>query len=111
MGKRTRSSGGAHASFLHALLSRIRSAGRSAVRRLQARSRIAVGQPGPDARRVVIKAHVARLTATGAKAASLHLRYIQRDGIEKDGSKGVLYDASGPARSRAFEQPRLGEKH
>jgi hypothetical protein len=111
LGKRTRPSGGAHASLRNALLSRIRGAGRSAVRRAQARSRIAVGQPGPDARRVVIKAHIARLTATGAKAASLHLRYIQRDGIEKDGSPGVLYDASGPARSEAFEQPRIDERH
>jgi hypothetical protein len=60
---------------------------------------------------VVIKAHIARLTATGGKAASLHLGYIQRDGIEKDGSPGVLYDASGPARSEAFEQPRIDERH
>jgi hypothetical protein len=109
MGKGTRSSGGAHASLRNALLSRIRGAGRSAVRRAQARSRIAVGQPGPDALRVVIKAYIARLTATGAKAASLHRRSIQRDGIEKDGSPGVLYDASGAVRSEAFEQPRIDE--
>jgi hypothetical protein len=44
----------------------------------------------PDARRVVIKARVVRLTANGAKAAALHLRYIEREGVEKDGSKGVL---------------------
>jgi type IV secretory pathway VirD2 relaxase len=42
----------------------------------------------PDARRVVIKARVVRLGAGGAKAAALHLRYIERDGVEKDGSKG-----------------------
>ncbi|MDP9151288.1 MAG: DUF3363 domain-containing protein, partial [Myxococcota bacterium] len=65
----------------------------------------------PDARRVVVKAHVVRLTANGAKAAALHLRYIVRDGVEKDGSKGVLYDAEGPARAEAFEQPRFHEKH
>jgi hypothetical protein len=69
MGKRTGTSGGAHASFRNALLSLIRGAGRTAERHALARSRIAVGQPGPDARRVVIKAHVAWLTATGAKAA------------------------------------------
>jgi type IV secretory pathway VirD2 relaxase len=34
---------------------------------------------------------VQRLRAGGAKAASLHLRYIERDGVEKDGTKGVLY--------------------
>jgi type IV secretory pathway VirD2 relaxase len=75
------------------------------------RSGIDVQRPGADARRVVVKAHVARLGPGGAKAASLHLRYIQRDGVEKDGSQGVLYDAGGPARPRAFEQPRVGERH
>jgi type IV secretory pathway VirD2 relaxase len=39
------------------------------------------------------------------------VRYIERDGVEKDGSKGVLYDAQGAVRARVFEQPRPGEKH
>ncbi len=65
----------------------------------------------PDARRVVIKARVVRLAAGGAKAAALHLRYIERDGVEKDGSKGVLYGPEGPVRRRTFEEPRLGEPH
>jgi hypothetical protein len=30
----------------------------------------------------------------------LHLRYIERDGVEKDGSKGVLYTARGAARAQ-----------
>jgi type IV secretory pathway VirD2 relaxase len=76
-----------------------------------ARARIGVRPPGADARRVVIKAHVARLTATGAKAASLHLRYIQRDGVEKDGTKGLLYGADGPLRVESFDGPRPGENH
>ena len=63
------------------------------------------------ARRVVVKAHLLRMGPTGAKAAALHLRYIERDGVEKDGSKGMLYDAQGPVRARVFEQPRPGEKH
>ena len=53
------------------------------------------------------KAHVQRLTARGAQAAALHLRYIERDGVEKDGSKGVLYDADGPVRRETFEQRRV----
>src|ERR1700730_15890772 len=73
-------------SFRQFMLSRIGRAAQS-VRR-KARSNIAVGRPGADARRVVVKAHVVRLTAYGAKAAALHLRYIQRDGIERDGSPG-----------------------
>jgi type IV secretory pathway VirD2 relaxase len=54
---------------------------------------------------------VVRLTAYGAKAAALHLRYIERDGVEEDGSKGVLYGPDGPVRRRTFEEPRLGEAH
>jgi len=65
----------------------------------------------PDARRVVVKARVVRLTAYGAKAAAMHLRYIERDGVEKDGSKGALYGPDGPVRRRTFEEPRLREQH
>jgi type IV secretory pathway VirD2 relaxase len=64
-----------------------------------------------DARRVVVKARVVRLTAYGAKAAAMHLRYIERDGVEKDGSKGALYGPDGPVRRRTFEEPRFHEKH
>ena len=60
---------------------------------------------------MVVKARVVRLTASGAKAAALHLRYIERDGVEKDGSKGVLYGPDAPVRRRTFEEPRLGEAH
>jgi hypothetical protein len=88
-------------SFRNAILARRRGA-RSAARvhPLQAR-----------ARRVVIKAHLLRMGPTAAKAAALHVRYIERDGVEKDGSKGKLYDAQGTVRARVFEQPRPGEKH
>ena len=66
---------------------------------------------GAGARRVIVKAHLLRMNASGAKAAALHLRYIERDGVERDGSKGRLYDADGAVDGRAFEQPRPGEKH
>jgi type IV secretory pathway VirD2 relaxase len=60
---------------------------------------------------VIVKAHVVRMTASGAKAAALHLRYIERDGVEKDGSKGHLYTAEGPARAETFDEQRPGERH
>ncbi len=93
-------------SFRNAILARIhgriRRGGRSPapVHPLQAR-----------ARRVIVKAHLLRMGPTSAKAAALHIRYIERDGVERDGSKGTLYDAQGPVRARVFEQPRPGEKH
>ncbi len=60
---------------------------------------------------MVVKAHVARMGTGGAKAAALHLRYIERDGVEKDGSEGVPYTDDGPARVETFDQPRPGERH
>jgi type IV secretory pathway VirD2 relaxase len=90
-------------------------AARGVVRRTRARSsaraRLAMLRPASNARRVVIKAHVQRMNASGAKAAALHLRYIVRDGVERDGAKGVLYGEDGPARAVVFEQPRPGEAH
>src|SRR5580658_3859192 len=67
--------------------------------------------PRQSARRVVVKAHVHRLGSHGAQAAARHLRYIERDGVEKDGSPGVLYGPEGPAARETFEQPRFGERH
>ena len=94
--------------FRNALLARIRGGTRRG-----ARSAARVHPLQASARRVVVKAHVARMGPSAAKAAALHLRYIERDGVEKDGSKGVLYDAKGrfargpsssraPARSTSF---------
>jgi type IV secretory pathway VirD2 relaxase len=63
------------------------------------------------ARRVVIQAHLQRMTAHGAKAAALHLAYIERDGGGKDGLPAVLYGPDGPVPRARFEQPRIGETH
>jgi len=93
-------------SFRNSILSRI--AGRT---RRRARSAAPVHPLQARARRVVVKAHLHRMGLSGAKAAALHIRYIERDGVERDGSKGTLYDAQGPVRARVFEQPRSGEKH
>jgi type IV secretory pathway VirD2 relaxase len=76
-----------------------------------ARMRVLVHASTNSSRRVLIKAHVQRMGAGSAKAAALHVRYIERDGVEKDGSRGSLYNADGPARAAEFEAPRLREKH
>src|ERR1019366_7920841 len=104
-------------SFRNALLSAMRGGGGARGKARSARSRVAVPRPGQSARRVIVKAHVARMSGTGAKAAALHLRYIERDGVEKDGSKGRFYTAEelGPrlavdiqrAHAREVTQDRL----
>jgi type IV secretory pathway VirD2 relaxase len=105
----TSRSGGAN--FRNAVLSAAGRVVRSAQRTHAPRARLAMPQPAANARRVIIKAHVQRMGPGAAKAAALHLRYIERDGVERDGSKGVLYGADGPAHLETFEQPRPGEKH
>ena len=47
----------------------------------------------PGARRVVVKARYVPMRA-GSRAAAVHLRYLQRDGVTKDGSPGALYSAT-----------------
>ncbi len=67
--------------------------------------------PRHNARRVIVKAHIQSLARHGARAAARHLRYIERDGVEKDGSPGVLYGPDGPVPHEKFEQPRFDERH
>ncbi len=111
MGKRVRPASGAPASFRNAVLAGLRGSGWRPGRGPKGRARIAVARPGRDARRVIVKAYFTRLAASGASLAARHLRYIERDGVDKDGSKGLLYGADGPERAETFNQPRPGEKH
>ena len=46
--------------------------------------------PGERLRRVVVKAHIARLKL-GSRKADAHLRYLQREGTTRDGGRGILY--------------------
>jgi len=82
---------------------------------MKARARIAAAPDGfgprHNARRVIVKAHLQRLTRYGAQAAARHLRYIEREGVEKDGSPGVLYGPERQVPRETFEQPRIDERH
>jgi hypothetical protein len=70
------SSRGANGSFRHALLRATREGAWGARGKVRgSRSRLAVGRPGQGARRVVIKAHVAQMSAGGAKADANGARY------------------------------------
>ena len=74
------------------------------------RARFATPPTTPQSRRVVIKARYVPLTANGKRQAALHLRYIQRDGVERDGSPGVLYGATKDVSAASFELPRPHEE-
>jgi type IV secretory pathway VirD2 relaxase len=97
--------------FRNAILANVRAGSRLARSLQPAKIRVVVRAPTSLSRRVVLKARVVRMNASGLKGAALHLRYIQREGVERDGSKGNLYGADGPASATAFEQPVAGERH
>jgi type IV secretory pathway VirD2 relaxase len=75
------------------------------------------------ARRVVVKARVVKLNPRrgsrgpkllghGSKAADAHLRYLERDGVTRDGEKGHAYSAlEDGVDGRAFLARGRGDRH
>lgn len=80
------------------------------------RGRVAAGMAGrglgANARRVVIKSRFVVLKRAGAKAVSAHLRYIEREGVTRDGRKGQAYGADTDAADlKGFEERGRGDRH
>jgi type IV secretory pathway VirD2 relaxase len=65
----------------------------------------------PGARQCVVKASYVRLAGGGAKAARAHFAYIERDGVERDGSQGQMFDAEADVQRKEVAAPIEGEKH
>ena len=64
------------------------------------------------ARRVVIKSRYVVLKKAGTKSVSTHLRYIERDGVTRDGEKGQAYGPeTDTADLKAFEERGRGDRH
>jgi type IV secretory pathway VirD2 relaxase len=82
-----------------------------AERRCGSRRVADVSRPSASARRCVIKARVVRLAGGGIAAARLHLSYIERDGVERDGSPGQLYGAADGLDRATLSDPLPGERH
>ncbi|WP_407175373.1 relaxase/mobilization nuclease RlxS [Bradyrhizobium sp. STM 3562] len=63
-------------------------------------------------RRVVIKARIVRIKGGDPGAVRANLRYVQRDGVTRDGQPGELYDASSDrADAKAFAERSTGDRH
>lgn len=64
-------------------------------------------------RRVTVKVHIARAGRTGgARAFGAHVRYVQRDGVDRDGKQGQLYDRdSERADGKAFLERSSEDRH
>ena len=75
-------------------------------------SRLAGRTLQTDARRVIIKSRFVVLKKAGANAVSTHLRYIERDGVTRDGQRGQAYGAeTDSADLKAFEERGKGDRH
>jgi type IV secretory pathway VirD2 relaxase len=63
-------------------------------------------------RRVMVKARIVRLAGKGMNAARAHLRYVQRDGVTRDGEPGRLYGADADqVDGKAFLERQTGDRH
>jgi type IV secretory pathway VirD2 relaxase len=70
------------------------------------------GLIAPGSRRVIVRARYARQPGGDLGAARAHLRYIQRDGVTRDGEPGQLYDAHGnDAKVGAFLDRSESDPH
>jgi type IV secretory pathway VirD2 relaxase len=82
--------------------------GASIGRLLSSRDRFA----GLRARRVIVKTRLVRLGPRGLPGARAHLRYIQRDGVTREGAPGELYGpSSDQADGKAFLERCDGDRH
>ena len=83
--------------------------GTVAGRQLAERDRFA----GFRQRRVMVKYRIAKFNKTGSMgAARAHLRYIQRDGVTREGEPGRLYSAAHDrADGKAFLEQCDGDRH
>ncbi|MER8898555.1 MULTISPECIES: relaxase/mobilization nuclease RlxS [unclassified Mesorhizobium] len=63
-------------------------------------------------RRAVVKARIVKLAGKGVDGARAHLRYLQRDGVTREGERGELYAADNDrADGRAFLDRANGDRH
>lgn len=63
-------------------------------------------------RRVIIKSRIIKLVGKGMGGAKAHLRYIQRDGVTREGEPGQLYNAlENEADGKTFLDRADGDRH
>lgn len=64
------------------------------------------------ARRAIVKTRLVKLGGKGLGAAKAHLRYIERDGVTRDGEPGQLYAADkDTADGKAFIERSTSDRH
>lgn len=66
----------------------------------------------PNARRVTIKARLVNLDKAGPRSTAAHLRYIEREGVDRQGGPGHAYGpTTDAADNAAFEEHGREDRH
>lgn len=109
--------------FVSKVLKEVSKAGGKSVRKSGARPGARLGRghvaarftgrsAQPGSRRVTIKTRLVNLKQVGSRSTSTHLRYIEREGVGRDGEPGQPY---GPTTDNtdlaAFEERSCGDRH
>jgi type IV secretory pathway VirD2 relaxase len=67
---------------------------------------------GPNARRMVVKSRFVVLRRASPNSVAVHLRYIERDGVTREGQKGQAYGADSDAADlKAFQERGQNDRH
>ena len=67
---------------------------------------------GPNARRMVVKSRFVVLRRASPNSVAVHLRYIERDGVTRDGLKGRAYGADSDAADlKTFQERGQKDRH
>ncbi|EER59305.1 conserved hypothetical protein [Acidovorax delafieldii 2AN] len=75
-------------------------------------ARFAGASLAPNARRVTIKARLVHLAKAGSRSSATHLRYIEREGVDRQGGAGHAYGpATDVADTSAFEERGREDRH
>lgn len=109
--------------FVSQILKEVSKAGGKAVRKPGARPGARLGRghvaarftgrsTQPGSRRVTIKTRLVNLKQAGARSTTTHLRYIEREGVGRDGEPGQAYGSiTDNADLAAFEERGREDRH
>jgi type IV secretory pathway VirD2 relaxase len=75
-------------------------------------ARFASRGSAPNARRVTIKARLVNLAKAGPRSTAAHLRYIEREGVDRQGGPGHAYGpTTDDADVKAFKERGADDRH
>jgi type IV secretory pathway VirD2 relaxase len=78
----------------------------------QVAAKVAGQALGPKSRRVVIKARLVNLKRAGPRSTLTHTRYLEREGVTREGEPGQAYSAmNDAAETKEFEERGREDRH